>query len=102
MKNAVKKAATATTATKKAVKKAVTVAEGKGKQGRISAYAGLKITKLVKIEETKLRQSGFVRECWDALSNGIKFETWREATGNPLKARKVLADFIEKGYVSVG
>lgn len=99
MKNAVKKAATAT---KKAVKKAVTVAEGKGKQGRVSAYAGLKITKLVKVEDTKLRQTGFVRDCWDLISNGIKFETWRASTPDPLKARKVLADFIEKGYVSVG
>ncbi len=95
------------TAKKKAPKKETT-----NGQGRVSAYAGKKITKLLTLKDGhllnekgescgKLRDTGFVRECWDAIKSGIGVDTYRAATSDPSIARRVLAEFISKGYVEV-
>lgn len=89
-------------ATKKAAtkKKAVTK-QADGARGKVSAYAGKKIHKLMKLEETKIRETGFSRECWDAISNGISVETYRSKVSDSGLARRTLAEFVDKGYVEL-
>ena len=93
------------TATKKNTKAAVPAkkaAEAKPKgAGRKSAYAGKKIKKLKTTEETGLRPDGKVRECWNAIKDGITVDKYRENAPDSGLARKVLADFIAKGYVEL-
>lgn len=93
--------ATKKAATKKATKKTAPEAT-KGRKGRVSAYAGLKIKKLVKTEDTGLRATGKVRECWDAIGDKmISVEDYRAAAPDSGLARRVLADFIAKGFCEV-
>jgi hypothetical protein len=92
---ATKKAAAKKTATKK-------TAEG---QGRTSQFAGAKISKLVKVEETGLRETGNVRVCWDCIKEGMSMETYRakavEAGQHSGHALAVLRVFAKKGYVKL-
>ena len=91
--------ATKKTATKKAAatKKG---AEAKG-QGRTSATAGKKITKVVKVEDTGLRATGQVRECWDLIKDGMTVETYRSKATNSGLALKCLREFAAKGFVKL-
>lgn len=104
LKTKKKKTAKKKTATKKSA--------SDGKQGRTSQYAGKKLHKLGTLKDGhilndkgesmgRLRETGFTRECWDAIKNGQTVDTYRAATSDPSIARKVLADFIAKGYVEV-
>lgn len=95
--------ATKKAAPKKAVKKAkkASATDSATGRGRTSAYAGKKITKLVELEATGIRATGNIRACWDAIKNGITVEKYRENCPDHGHARRVLADFIAKGYVKV-
>jgi hypothetical protein len=96
-KKAIKKAAA-----KKPAKKA---ASGEHK-GRQSAYNGRRIIRAKADEETGLRKTGRVRECWDAIpkgTRGILFKDYRVAAGknNYGLARLALAGFLKKGIAKL-
>lgn len=86
------------TATKK---KAAVPKEKKGAQGRVSAAAGKKIKRLMKTEETGLRATGKVRECWDLIKDGMTVETYRATAADSGHANAVLRTFVAKGYVEL-
>lgn len=96
--------ATAKKATAKKAAAATTNTETKeaSTRGRKSAYDGKKIIKLVNTEQTTLRASGSVRETWDSIKNGMKVETFRQnAPSGYSLSRKMLADFVAKGWCKV-
>ncbi len=72
-----------------------------GGSGRQSAYAGLHVHKLVATADTGLREGGKVRQCWDAIVNGQTVETYRSKCPESGLGRKVLAEFVVKGWVEV-
>lgn len=82
-------------------KKAAAKKESTGKRGRTSAHAGLHITKLVKTEETGLRATGKVRQCWDAITNGCTFEKYVEKAAVGGLAGRVIAHFIKSKFVKL-
>lgn len=90
-----KKAAKKAPAKKVAAKKAPAAATGK--KGRTSAYAGKKIYRNQKENPHRAGTKAF--DTFAAIKEGIKYETFREATGPA--GRLHLANLINAGLVRV-
>ena len=75
--------------------------EEAGQRGRVAAYTGMKIFKLKKTEETGLRESGRVRECWNSIREGMSVDTFRANSDDSGAAQAILRTFVAKGLVKV-
>lgn len=111
-KKAVAKKKQVPAAKKKTVPAAAKKTAAAAGRGRVSTYAGKKIEKLVTVTGNKvsnakgkvigaLRETGFVRDCWNVIKDGMSVDSYRAKAPDYSLSRKVLADFIKKGYVKV-
>ena len=95
-KKAAPKAKKAAPKAKKAAPKAKKAnTESSGQRGRISQYAGMKITKLVKKNPRREGTSGY--SSFELITSGMKFEKYKDLGGKTAD----LAFCVEKGYVKV-
>ena len=76
-------------------------AKSSGGRGRVAGAAGKKIHKLVNTEDTALRDSGLVRDCWNLIKEGMTVEKYRESAADSGHALATLRTFVAKGYVEL-